>query len=309
MRRLLSALAIATSAFILAVSPAAATKQGKYLQSCGQANVGQVDPLVTPGQPADHNHAEFGAVTWGTSTTTADMLSGLTTCKIPGNHSAYWVPTMVASDGSQVPPTSAGGYYGAFWTPDAEQIQPFPVGIRFIVGNSHSTVLQSAAIVHWRCDAAGQPTLARPPRAGECPVGVGVELSFDGPKYWDGINLDTPNHQSHLSYAKDAGHQIRIPVIAWSFHYPAAAVGGMLDSDHGIGPAGRSAHMDLWEAQDPFQQAELTKCLNDPARNSTSSPLCGTMTSSNSDWWTGPLVSWSQHFEYVAPNGDGGVYP
>jgi hypothetical protein len=305
----LSSMCVVFAVLLVFASSAFGYKQGKYLQSCGPANLAQVDPLVTPGQVADHNHAEFGAVAWGTASTTADLLAGSTTCRIPGNHSAYWVPTMVATDGTQVAPTSAGGYYGAFWTPDAEQVQPFPVGIRFIVGDSHGTVLQSAAIVHWRCDAAGQPTLARPPRAGECPTGVGVELSFDGPKYWDGVNLDSANHRSHLSYTKDAGHQIRIPVIAWSFHYPAAAVGGMLDSDHGIGPAGRTAHMDLWEAQDPFQQAELTKCLNDPARNSTSSPLCGTMNSSNSALWTDPLVAWSQHFEYVLPNGAGGTYP
>jgi hypothetical protein len=288
--------------FCITASPAFAYKQGKYLQNCSQANVAQVDPLVTPGQPADHNHAEFGAVNWGTSTTTADMLAGLTTCKIPGNHSAYWVPPFIATDGSTVLPTSAGGYYGAFWTPDTEQVEPFPVGIRFIVGNPHSTVLQSTSIVHWRCDTAGQPTLAAPPTS--CPAGVGVELAFDGPKYWDGLNLDTPNHQSHLSYTKDAGHQIRIPVIAWSFHYPAAAVGGMLDSDHGVGPAGRTAHMDLWEAQDPFQQAELTKCLNDPARNQTNSPLCGVMTSSNSTWWTNSLANWSSKMLFILPNGD-----
>lgn len=292
---------IALSCIALAIpGTALASKQGKYLQNCPLANIGQVDPLVSPGAIADHDHAEFGAQAWSSTSTTADLLNGTTTCFIPGNHSAYWTPPFVNTDGSHIYPTSASGYYGAFGAADTEQVEPFPVGIRFLVGDSKSTVLQSSSVVFWRCDAAGNPTLSHPPTT--CPAGVGVSEAFNGPKYWDGVNLDSSNHRSHLSYTKDATHQIRIPQIQWEFHYPAAAVGKMLDSDHGIGPAGRTAHMDLWEAQDPIMQAELTKCLNDPGRNLSSSPLCGVFTSSGAPW-INPLVSWARRVTYVYPNG------
>lgn len=295
------ALLVAAAALALMPAVADATKQGKYLQNCPLANVGQVDPLVSPGAPADHFHAEFGAKAWGTSSTTADLLNGSTTCFIPGNHSAYWVPCFVAADGSPICPTSSGGYYGAFFGPSAEQIEPFAVGTRFIVGDSASKALQSTSVVFWRCDAAGQPTLGAPPQT--CPAGVGVSLAFNGPRYWDGMSLDSPNHRSHMSYAKDAGHQVRIPQIQWEFHYPAAAVGKFLDSDHGVAPKGRSAHMDLWEAQDPLMQAELTKCVNDPQFSVAGGTVqCGTFTSPSSPW-IAPLVAWTGHTDYVRPDG------
>lgn len=302
MRLILAALAAA----VLIAAPAHAAKHGKYLQNCPLANTGQVDPMVSPGGVADHFHAEFGAKAWSATSTTADLLNGATTCFIPGNHSAYWVSCFDDTDGTPICPTSASGYYGAFGAADDEQVQPFPVGLRFLVGDSHSTTLQSASVVFWRCDQAGQPTLTAPPQT--CPAGVGVSLAFNGPRYWDGANLDSANHRSHMSYARDATHQVRIPQIQWEFHYPAAAVGKFLDSDHGIAPKGRTAHMDLWEAQDPLMQAELTKCLNDPARSSPSSPLCGVFTSATAPWIP-PLVGWTNDVGYVNPDGSAAPAP
>lgn len=292
----LTRLALVVFLFFLLVQPAFGAKQGKYLQNCPLANTGQVDPLVSPGGVADHFHAEFGAKAWNSTSTTSDLLNGATTCFIPGNHSAYWVPCFDNTDGTPICPTSASGYYGAFGTADTEQVEPFPVGLRFLVGDSHSTTLQSTAVVFWRCDAAGNPTLSAPPQT--CPPNVGVSLAFNGPKYWDGMRLDSPDHHAHMSYVKDATHQIRIPQIQWEFHFPPAAVGKFLDSDHGIEPKGRTAHMDLWEAQDPLMQAELTKCINDPGRNLSSSPLCGTFTFATAPWIK-PLVDWTNHVDYI----------
>jgi len=297
---------LALAVVLMFVSPAPAAKNGKYLQNCPQANLGQIDPMVSPGGVADHFHAEFGAVNWSATSTTADMLNGPTRCFLPGNHAAYWVSCFTAADGTHICPTSASGYYGAFGAADTEQVEPFPVGLRFLVGDSKSTTLQSSSVVFWRCDAAGNPTLSAPPQT--CPAGVGVSLAFNGPKYWNGVDLDSPNHRSHMSYVKDATHQIRIPQIQWEFHFPPAAVGQFLDSDHGIAPKGRTAHMDLWEAQDPIMQAELTKCLNDPARSLPTSPLCGIFTSSTAPWIK-PLVDWTNHVTYVKPDGTAAASP
>ena len=288
------------AASLMFAPPALAAKNGKYLQNCPLANTGQVDPMVSPGGVADHFHAEFGAKAWSATSTTADLLNGPSTCFIPGNHAAYWVSCFDDTDGTPICPTSASGYYGAFGAGDTEQVEPFPVGVRFLVGDSHSTTLQSSAVVFWRCDAAGQPTLSAPPQT--CPPGVGVSLAFNGPRYWDGMRLVAPDFHANMSYTRDAGHQVRIPQIQWEFHFPPAAVGKFLDSDHGILPKGRTAHMDLWEAQDPIMQAELTKCLNDPARSLPSSPLCGVFTTSTAPWIR-PLVDWTNHVSYVKPDG------
>src|SRR6185295_5996139 len=137
---------------------------------------------------------------------------------------------------------------------------------------------------------------------------VGVSLAFNGPKYWDGMRLVAPDFHANMSYVKDVTHQVRIPQIQWEFHFPPAAVGKFLDSDHGIAPKGRTAHMDLWEAQDPIMQAELTKCLNDTARSLPGSPLCGVFTSPTAPWIK-PLVDWTNHVSYVKPDGTAGVSP
>ena len=66
--------------------------------------------------------------------------------------------------------------------------------------------------------------------------------------------------------------------------------------------------MDLWEAQDPIMQAELTKCLNDTGRSLPSSPLCGLFTSPTSPWIK-PLVDWTNHVSYVKADGTAAASP
>lgn len=314
---------------VLAAS-AGASLQAKYLQTCGLANIAKDDPLVNPGLEggADHAHAEFGAKNWNASTTTGDFLSGGTTCILPTNKTAYWVPEIVAPNGTLVAPTSTGGYYGAFGADPTQiaggKVYPFPQGIRFIVGNPKSTVLQSTSVVKWRCDAASNPTLGAPPKT--CPSGQGIELIFISPPCWDGINLDSADHHSHMRTSLADGscpadHHVRVPLLNWSFHYPSSAFAGsngtvapMLTSDHGTGPAGRTAHMDLWEAQDAMGQALLTQCLNDPARSSSSSPLCGLFTYVGGvngvapNGWLANLNAWNAKLDYIA-GADGNPAP
>lgn len=316
MKKILLAVALLCAlAFPSAAS--AVNLQGKYLQSCTLANSGQVDPLVSPGVVSDHPHDEFGATNWTTTSTTADFLGGDTTCFNSTNHASYWVPSMMRPDGTLAHAKYASGYYGAFGADPAlipgHKIQPFPQGLRFIVGNPKSAVRQSTSIVRWRCDKAGFNTLSAPPTS--CPEGVGIELMFVSPPCWDGLTLDAPDHHSNMAYGVTGGgcpadHPIRVPELLWSFHYGPDAVGACPASDHGIAPCGRSAHMDLWEAQDAFGQALLTQCLNDPTRNtqggSPDPTLCGIFTYSGGingvapNPWLANLNAWNGKLDYVA---------
>lgn len=314
------------AALLLLAAPAnASTLQGKYLQACTQANVGQIDPLVNPGGTADHNHAEFGGKAWNSTSTTGDLLSGGTSCFLTPNHSAYWVPTFVASDGTQVPAGSFSTYYGAFGKDTRAiaggKIQPFPPGLRLIAGNSKSAVIQSTSVQRWRCyDGNKTATYSSPPVS--CESSIGGELVF--PSCWNGVDLDSPDHRSHMSYSVSvtlsdgssvrgcpASHPVALPQLDASFGFARPAVGwegSFLDSDHGVGPRTRTWHGDLWEAQDSIAQAEATKCLNDPGRDSPYSPLCGVFTTATNPWLQ-PLLAWADKVLYVKSDGNPAAGP
>jgi hypothetical protein len=313
-------LSLLAAAILLAVAPttASASLQGKYLQR-GAINFKAVhdDPIVNPNQPgaADHPHDECGSKSWSANPAPG-LLRGSagTSMTNPFNFTAYWAPSWVAADGSLVSAIGCGGYYKAnFAHPDmiaGGKIVDYAPGSQIVIGNSHSTSLQSTAIVNFRCNAAGQPTLAAPPKT--CPAGVGVAAIFFGPSCWSGTGI-TP---SNFTYTKTQPNgvqecdpdELRVPTLEWEFDYPPAAVGGCPSSDHGIAPCGRSAHMDTIEMQDPLAQPLLDACLNDPAHNvAQGTPTCGTLTSSSSPWLV-PLIGWTAKHDYIA-NADGSPAP
>jgi hypothetical protein len=301
MRFLLSLLCAAFLSTSLA-PVAHANLHGKYLQGCPVANNAQIDPLASPGVAvSDHAHSEAGSRVFTPTSTTADFLNATTSCFLHSNHSAYWVPQMRKSDGTLVPATNFATYYQAAGADPAliagGKIEPYPVGMRFLIGDHNSTVLQSTSIIRWHCNVANPTQLHSPPTS--CPAGVGIEADFNGPNCWDGMRLDSPDHMDHLAYGGSscpADHPIRLPQLLAEWFWPAAAVGACPDSDHGIAPCGRSMHMDSWEAQDPAVQDQLTRCVNDPARNTATSPLCGVFTYDGSPnppnaWWPGLLAA------------------
>jgi hypothetical protein len=96
---------------------------------------------------------------------------------------------------------------------------------------------------------------------------------------------------------------VRLPQVQISFIYGASAVGGCPASDHGIEPCGRSMHWDLFDVQDVSVQDQLTRCINDPARNAPTSPLCGQFTFSVNNGWLPRAEQWSRVIGYVAHDG------
>jgi hypothetical protein len=304
MRKLLAILLALTAAVLcLPAQAGASTLQGKFLQNCPSSGVLKIDPIVNPGVPdggADHIHNFFG-----------------------GNHTLYWTSVIIATDGSVVSAGSFSSYYAANWLNTAAlpggKIQPPPFGLRMIAGNSKSTTAQSSDIIHFSCDAPGQSPVTSIPKS--CPAGVGVVADITYPNCWNGRDLDSPDHKAHVAYSRakyDANgvYQgigcpdgwVGIPTVLAEFHYPAKAVGGRLDSDHGTDPAGHSMHADAIFAWQGQTIAELAKCLNDPARNQPSSPLCGVFTSSTSTWLP-PLLGWASKVTYVQANGNPAAPP
>ncbi len=102
---------------------------------------------------------------------------------------------------------------------------------------------------------------------------VGVQLRF--PQCWDGTNLDSADHRSHLAYisydtgvaACPAGHPVHIPEITltiwWAQHGDSEQ--WYLSSDRMIGMThanGSTFHSDWFGAWDPtIQDRWLNECI------------------------------------------------
>lgn len=304
-------------------SPAQANLWGKVKIACPLAVIAQDDPLVAPGEEgeSDHNHAAYCSKAFSSTMTTGAMYAAETTSFLRENHSSAWVATF-DKDGVSYAGSFSTYYAGNGADPAGiagGKIQPFPPGLRFVWGDSHSPILQSVSFVRWRC-GEGVATYDRPPTAANC--STGFKLEIDGPECWNGQDLDSPDHKSHMARqvgrSCPADHPIRLPQLQVSFSYPAAALGGMLSSDHGVGPAGRSAHFDYWAAHNPDEQDQIVRCLNDPARNSPNSPSCGVFTydgptDSNpalqANPWQVKLIAWANTVGYVRSDGNPGSLP
>lgn len=271
------------------------------LSKCAFANSAQVDPIVSPGAVSDHRHTQSGGVAWSSSSGFSDLLAGGTTCTIPANHSAYWVPTIV-KDGLDIDVTQTAFYYGAFGKDPRAiaggRIQPPPPGLKMIAGNSKATALQSSSLITWSCTGASQPLSRTIPTscASTAPPSAGIVMNISFPSCWDGVRLDSSNHKDHMAYTVSMTfnnpdgttstvkgcpptHPVAIPGILGEFFYPRSALGGRLSSDHDpAAPAGTTGHADIIEAWDYGSIAQVTNCLNDPARTNLNTAQCGVIT-------------------------------
>ncbi len=149
-------------------------------------------------------------------------------------------------------------------------IRNFPAGLRMIAGTSSSTSPQNTGIVWYSCDD-GQTSPSLP----NCPPGSLFIMSVEFPQCWDGRNLDSPDHKSHMAYGAGwpdrgcpASHPVPLAQITQHFRYRVPSTGmstWRLSSDMYTGPAGYSGHADWfngWHA--PTFQRMLDNCYRGP---------------------------------------------
>src|SRR5438445_2850792 len=109
------AAAAASTHAALAVSAgieAASAGNGKLFKSACFANHEAMnDPIVYPGKPgASHLHVFFGNTTTDAFSTYASLTGQPATCRISGDHAAYWIPALY-SNGTEILPRFANAYY------------------------------------------------------------------------------------------------------------------------------------------------------------------------------------------------------
>jgi hypothetical protein len=260
---------------------------GSFRTTCSLAKMDFIDPIVFPGQRgASHLHAFFGNVAIDATTTASTIATaGNSTCR-GGilNRTAYWTPAVIdTKTGNAVLPDEATIYYKTGYNMNPANVQPMPTGLRIIAGDKNAMAAQFAGplqLAEWSCrDAGGSGDGATIPVS--CPAGDAVRLTIIFPQCWDGKNLDSPDHKSHMAYPiySSAGrfaskcpatHPVMLPELTEHFDYPiangqqSAPAGWRLSSDmyDASKKGGLSAHADWMMGWDPATMSSLAKnCL------------------------------------------------
>jgi hypothetical protein len=240
---------------------------GAFRTVCDYSHFNFDDALIYPGQVGkSHLHLYFGnSLTNAFSTTESVSTTGNGSCR-GGivNRSAYWVPAMIdtSTGGPVLPGSEAEGkgidvYYktGYHGVRDAD-VKPIPKGFRMIAGDSKSTRSQAGTplIVEYGCnDSNKQGTIP------SCRAGDWLYMHISFPQCWDGVNLDSPDHKSHVAYATNGKgcvnprFPVPLPEVSYVLKYRVGSAGTgawRLASDISGAPAGTSGHADYmfgWE--------------------------------------------------------------
>lgn len=243
-----------------------------FAVKCVPSQVLPDDPIVFPGQPgASHSHTFSGnKSTTGMSTASSLEASAPTTCTLLRDRAAYWMPTLY-NNGTAVKPYESRAYYRA-GTYNGAAVKAIPFGLKMLAGNAMATEAQDAGVAGFQCRtlAAGNTVSkqALPPKCNAS--GEYLEASVVFPNCWDGVNLDSANHRSHLAYAKadqacDSAHKIRIPQLTFAQRYPVGATTGTvtLAAMMGMTPSNKTLHADAFEVFDPAaMQFFVNECIH-----------------------------------------------
>jgi hypothetical protein len=226
---------------------------GIFRSTCLPSHMAMDDPIVHPGMPgASHEHEFFGNATTDANSTYASLRGQATSCRIAADTAGYWVPTLLA-DGQRVVPIKMNAYY--LRGRALRRVVAFPAGLKVVAGDSGATAPQSTAVTGWRCAGIATRLTAMPT---PCPAGTDTVLVIRFPQCWNGHDLDSADHRSHLAYqvggSCPAGYPVRLPQLSLNVHYRLPGTAGLTLSSGSI----YSAHADFFNA---WNQSVLTRLV------------------------------------------------
>lgn len=218
------------------------------------------------------------------------------------NCSAYWAPAMVdISDGSVQAYGELFAYYKVHpiilgWLQaQGKKVEVPPLGLRFVSGQSSNTIGYTTneatngsipRMVFGCTNAAGVNTASHQTSIPPCPQGGTVTALIESPHCWDGVNLDSVDHWSHMALALPSGAcPSTHPIVASTpssygltvaVTKPEGTLNWMLSSDNYVKDGyngGRSGHIDWINGWKPeFHQAFTEACIN--GRRDSTNALC-----------------------------------
>ncbi|KAL3494166.1 hypothetical protein BJX62DRAFT_234539 [Aspergillus germanicus] len=265
------------------------------------------DPILSPGEQSSHTHVVTGGTAFqrrmGPETARG---ANETTCEVAIDRSNYWIPALYHADASLNSDASPGGgfelieyewsaiYYlnrACNYTPGAsicgEDSYPLapPAGLRVIAGDPkletyNDSDFSQRAISHMCLQQNGTSKETKHLPRTSCSK-VRSQVFF--PSCWDGKNLDSPDHKSHMAYPAIGDYNVGVcpkshPVAIFSlfveFLFNTAPFPDYENWVYATGDfAGYSLHGDFingWTDQQALQQA-LETCTGEEW---LSSPEC-----------------------------------
>lgn len=202
----------ATTSLITAVAAAAIVGSANAMFRFDCFNnlvVDRVDPIASLGSASGHLHAVSGGNGFSKDADGAAMRnSTCTSCPIGADLSAYWVPQLYVQYKNGSGFGLIESHQIVYYEPrgkKGEKVLAFPPGLKMLAGDpnlrSKSDVIEQRAIT-WQCI---DYTKSHPEQQGipnfKCPQGLRGQVNF--PMCWNGKDLDSLDHKSHVAYATE----------------------------------------------------------------------------------------------------------
>ena len=219
------------------------------------------DPIVYPGLTGrSHDHTFSGNTGITPSSTAQELVDQPTNCTDSGDTASYWMPTLLV-DGSPLMPYMVRAYYRAA-TRKTSTLRTIPFGLKIVAGNAMATSPQTAGIAGFQCRIEGKgATVTKQSLPPDCGPTALLEASVVFPNCWDGKHLDSPDHRSHMSYAKnercDAAHPVQIPQLTLAERFDKGRTSGTITLASMNSPL--TLHADFLNSWKPAALAQLMK--------------------------------------------------
>lgn len=241
-------------------SPEDGQVEGAFRFICSPSHNAYDDPIVYPGQPGKaHLHTFFGNSKADANSTYASLrTTGDSTCNNILNRSAYWIPALMNTRGKVIMPNWVSIYYKGMPTTNPRCAQAgrkclsiLPRGLRYIFGYNMSNPANSTTHdnMWWNCDApnSGGHFYNIAQAAKGCPVGAHIGVVLTGPDCWNGTELDSADHRSHMAYMKyDDTGQAKCPATH-PYILPHFTIGAWYEVDATLDRSGdESATANTW---------------------------------------------------------------
>ncbi|MHA6621487.1 DUF1996 domain-containing protein [Pseudonocardia sp. DLS-67] len=200
-------------------TPDANAATGSFVSECGEPDPALRNSdnwIASPGvvNGAQHMHDYLGNVATDASTDAGDLLASETSCELDNRSTFYWPvlrdTTRVGSDDND----DGGGLDGnvgeiiepsqvvmQFLGNATGPVSPMPQLMRVITGDAKAVTNGADNVgAQWTCRGFEDRTTTQYPL---CPDGSRLLRVLDFPSCWDGENLDSEDHRSHVTFADE----------------------------------------------------------------------------------------------------------